>query len=292
VRLWPAFTALVAILLVACGAVNGNGAIPTPTPLSPPTGALAGWASFPADRSPRPVVLIINASSPGGFTSGDAKIAALCHKFTSGIILPKAVPFAGNVTWSTGTSGIYPSISAAAALTAMRQPGPGTSEPYCATVQALVVTGARFARSEFLTDRGTAEIDSWLFRMRGLNGEMVYPALTAESMWNADMTKGSPDRGSVVSPDGRRLTFSFYGAPATSGPCGADYRAVVAESQAAVAIALQTISHAKPGDLIACTAVAQLRSVDVPLVSVLGGRVVLEETGNVTSVCPVEKPAC
>lgn len=289
-RLTPALTALVTVLLVACGSVNGNGAIPTP--ISPPTGALAGWASFPADRSPRPVVLIINASPPGGFSSGDAKIAALCHKFTSGIILPKAVPFAGNVSWSTGANGIYPSISAAAALAAMKQPGPGTSEPYCATVRPLVVSSVRFARSGYLTDRGSAQIDSWLFRMSGLNGEMSYPALGASAMWNADMTKGSPESGSVVSPDGRTLTFSFYGAPATSGPCGADYRAVVAESQAAVAIALQTISHAKPGDLIACTAVAQLRSVDVPLVSVLGGRVVLEETGNVTSVCPSTKPAC
>ena len=291
-RLPTPLIAVVAVVLVACGAANGNGAIPTPTPISPPTDALAGWARFPADHSPRPVVLIINASSPGGFTSDNAKIAALCHKFTLGTVLPTAVPFAANVTWSTGTTGIYPSISAAAALAAMKQPGPGTSEPYCVTVQALVVTGARFARSEFLTDRGTAEIDSWLFRMRGLIGEMVYPALTAESMWNADMTKGSPDRGSVVSSDGRTLTFSFYGAPSTNGPCGADYRGVVAESLAAVAIALQVISHAKPGDLVACSVVAQLRSVEVALANALGGRVVLDETGNVTSVCPSTKPAC
>ena len=260
--------------------------------MSPPTGALAGWASFPADHTPRPVVLIVNSSPQGGFASNDAKIAALCHKFTPGIVLSKLVPFAANVSWSTGANGIYPSISAAAALAAMKQSGPGTSEPYCATVQALVVTGARFARSEFLTDRGTAEIDSWLFRMRGLNGEMVYPALTAESMWNADMTKGSPDRGSVVSSDGRTLTFSFYGAPSTNGPCGADYRGVVAESQAAVAIALQETSHAKPGELVACDLMAQLRSVDVSLANALGGRVVLDETGNVTSVCPSTKPAC
>src|SRR6266850_789862 len=110
-RLMRALAALAAALLVACGAVGGTGAMPTPTPIAPPTGALGAWASFPADHSPRPVVLISNASSPGGFSSDDAKIAALCHKFKSGIVLPTAVPFAANVTWSTGVVGIYPSIS-------------------------------------------------------------------------------------------------------------------------------------------------------------------------------------
>jgi hypothetical protein len=236
--------------------------------------------------------LIINASPSGGFSSGDAKIAALCHKFIPGIVLSKAVRVAANVSWSTGASGIYPSISAAAALAALKQPGPGTSEPYCATVQPLVVTAVRYARSEFLTDRGTAEIDSWLFRMRGLNGEMTYPALTAGSMWNADMTTSAPDRGSMLSSDGRTLTFSFNGAPSNSGPCGADYRAAVAESEAAVAIAVQTISHAQPGQPVVCDLMAVSRSVKVTLANPLGGRVVLDEDGNVTSVCPIAKPNC
>ena len=290
-RLTPALTAVAAVLLVACGSVNGSGAIPTPTPISPPTGALAAWASFPAGHTPRPVVLIVNASPQGGFTSNDGKIAAICHKFTSGIVLSQAVPFAANVSWSTGATGIYPSISAAAALAAMQQGAP-TYDPNCATVPPLLVTGVRFGRSELITDRGTAQIDSWLFRMRGMDGEMAYPALTAGSLWNADMRKSAPDRGSKVSSDGRTLTFSFYGAPSDPGPCGADYRAAVAESQSAVAIALQTISHAKPGDPVACDAVAQLRSVDVTLAGALGGRVVLDADGNVTPVCPSTKPAC
>ena len=88
------------------------------------------------------------------------------------------------------------------------------------------------------------------------------------------------------------LTFSFAGAPSSSGPCGADYRAVVAESQAAVAIAVQTISHAQPGAPVVCNLMAVSRSVTVTLASPLGGRVVLDETGNVTSVCPIAKPSC
>jgi hypothetical protein len=67
---------------------------------------------------------------------------------------------------------------------------------------------------------------------------------------------------------------------------------VVAESNAAVAVALQVTPHAQPGEPVACDAMAQLRSVDVSLASVLGGRVVLDVSGNVTSVCPSTKPAC
>jgi hypothetical protein len=288
-RLPPTLTALTAVLLVACGAANGGSAIPTP--INPPTAALSGWSTFPVDQRPRPVVLIINTSPPHGFATTEGKIAANCRKFTLAIVLSKAVPFAANVSWATGDTGIYPSISAAVAMAAMKQGAP-TSDPNCATVQPVLVTGVRFGRSELITDRGTAQIDSWLFSMRGMDGEMAYPALTAGSMWNADMTKSRPENGSTVSGDGRTLIYSFFGAPSSSGPCGADYRGVVAESEAAVAIAVQTISHAKPGDLVACIMMAQVRSVKVTLANALGSRVVLDETGNVTTVCPVAKPRC
>jgi hypothetical protein len=282
-------TALAAGLLVACGAAGGNGAIPTP--INPPTAALAGWSTFPVDQRPRPVVLIINTSPPRGYSTVEGKIAATCRKFTLAITLSKAVPFAANVSWLTGDTGIYPSISAAAAMAAMKQSAP-KSDPNCATVQPLVVTGVRFGRSELITDRGTAQIDSWLFSMKGMDGEMAYPALTPGSMWNFDMTKSTPESGSTVSGDGHTLTYSFFGAPSNSGPCGADYRGVIAESDAAVAIAVQTISHAQPGQPIACDLVAAVRSVTVTLATTLGGRVVLDDGSNAMPVCPSTKPAC
>lgn len=289
-RLAP-LAAMVAVLLVGCGAADGRGALPAASPISPPTAALAGWASFPADHDPRPVVLVINTSQPRGFSTNEGKIAANCRKFTVGIVLSKAVPFAANVRWSTGVSGIYPSISAATAMAAMTR-GVPKSDPNCASVSPLRVTGARFAPSELITDRGAAQVDSWLFSMRGMDGEMAYPALTAGSMWNFDMTKSTPENGSTVSVDGRTLAYSFFGAPSSSGPCGADYRGVVAESQAAVAIAVQTISHAPPGQPIACDQMAASRSVTVTLASPLGGRVVLDDSGNAMPVCPIAKPSC
>jgi hypothetical protein len=59
-----------------------------------------------------------------------------------------------------------------------------------------------------------------------------------------------------------------------------------------VAIALQELPHAQSGQLVACPAVAQQRTLVVPLTQALGGRVVVDATGNVIQVCPSTKPAC
>ena len=102
----------------------------------------------------------------------------------------------------------------------------------------------------------------------------------------SDLTHGSLDKGTTISADGRLLTFGFYGAPSSDGPCGAEYKASVAESQAAVAVAIQMIPNASPGDMVACPAIAQERSVSVALASPLGGRVVVDRDGNAVVVCP------
>jgi hypothetical protein len=292
-RVMPPVTVLAALALFACGpANNGSAAVPTPTPLSPPTQALLGWTTFPAGQAPRPVVLVGNNSPTAGFANNeDAKNAAICHKMTTAITPSNAVPPPANVTWSSGAKASYPSISAATALAAMMQTARGASSPFCAGVQPLVATAVRWGAYELPTDRGRAQIDSWLFTMSRMSGEIAYPALAPSAVWNADMSKASATQGSTLSADGLTLTFSFAGAVA-SGPCGSDYRGIVAESQMAVAVALQETPHSAPNANIACQAIAQIRHVDVSLASPLGGRVVLDATGNFAPVCPVAKPDC
>jgi hypothetical protein len=279
---------LATVSVIACGQANGDA--PIPTPVSPPVGALAAWAAFPAAKTPRPVVLIANLSPEGGFGTDTSKIAALCHKFTSVITLSEVAPRGANVSWSTGTKGTYPAISAAAALTAMTQPGPGSSESYCTTVKPVVFTAVRFGRYGFITDRGGAQMDSWLFTTSAFSGEMAYPAVAPPAIWNADLAHGLADSGSTLSADGLTLTFGFVGA-AQTGACGADYRAAVAESETAVAIALGETPHSTDTNIV-CDAVGYPRSVDVPLASPLGGRVVLDASGNFAPVCPAAKPEC
>jgi hypothetical protein len=239
---------------------------------------------------PRPVVLLGNSSAVG-FTYGDAKVAAYCNKFKSTVALSTQAPLQAVATWTTGTQAMYPALSAAAAFAAFTQPQAPTGLD-CATVAPLDVTGARFGLSEFLTDRGKAQISAWLFTVSGANGEIPYPALAVPSIWNADLMHGLPDTGTTVSADGRLLTYGFWGAPSSSGPCGATYAAAVAESQSAVAVAIQEIPNATSGDAVACPAVAQQRSVAVALANPLGGRVVLDNNGNAVSVCPTNAKDC
>src|SRR5204862_5635305 len=71
-----------AFLLAACGAVPGiPGQLPPP---SPPTSALAKWSDFPVNAQPRPIIWfgdIAEEIGEGQFTSNEAKIAWMCHKF-------------------------------------------------------------------------------------------------------------------------------------------------------------------------------------------------------------------
>src|ERR1700730_10059138 len=132
-----------ALTAVACGAPPMTG-IPaysppaTPSPVGPPTQALVPWDGFPADQSPRPVVLIGNSSPQDGFTSGDAKIAASCHKFQAGLVLSKTSPGQAQASWGTYVS-LYPAISGTDALAAMMKPPIGP-DPLCSSVQPLTVT--------------------------------------------------------------------------------------------------------------------------------------------------------
>jgi hypothetical protein len=272
--------AVLLVLVAACGALPGSGAPPA---VSPPTAALAAWQSFPADRVPRPIVLLARGFSPSvhGFPGG-GKIAAICNKFALGGQLPTEVPAQALATWPDGTNVTYLAISATDAYNAMSNAP--TAQTGCDSVAPLVVTGARFADSTVETDRGSAQMSSWLFTATGVDGELSYPALPSSAFWD---NKGSGSgSGATVSRDGLMLTIGFYGAPAGNGPCDANYSAVVAESTSAVAVAMQEIPGQQQSGQFICPLVAQLRTVPVTLARPLGGRVVVDASGNPMPVCP------
>jgi hypothetical protein len=53
------------------------------------------------------------------------------------------------------------------------------------------------------------------------------------------------------------------------------------------------IPHSAPDAPIACTAIAAMRSVTVVLTAPLGGRVVVDASGDVVTVCPdAARPSC
>jgi hypothetical protein len=277
-----ACVAFVLIVVGGCGAAPGSRTVPT---VSPPTGALEAWKSFPADLVPRPIVLLDELPRSPGFSTNDGKIAMMCHRFgPPAKPLPSAVPGGGTANWADGRSDTYPVISATDAYAAMSRPslnGPGAM---CNKAPLLTATEARFGMYDFATDRGKVWMSSWLFNVQG--GLVAYPAVVQSAFWADEISFGLGGGGASISEDGLTLTFGFAGAPAGTGPCDANYSGVVAESSSAVAVAVQEIPSQPQSGAVACPAIAAFRTVVVKLARPLGGRVALDASGTPGPVCP------
>lgn len=270
-------TALVLLLASGCGLGTG----PAEGAPTPPAAALAAWKDFPAGSQPRPIVLL-GIDSPGQAFTETSKVAALCHQFALTIALPSYVPAQSTISWTDGTTASYPATSAAEAFASMSQ-APGASEAMCSSSTPLPVTDARFGRAGFPTDRGTATMSAWLFTATGAKADFIYPAVPTSALWGGGVTDMWRGGGSTVSADGRTVNFGFVG-----GECDAGYRSAVAESPSAVAVAVQAIPKDGYG---ACSAVGIPRTVSVSLASPLGGRVLIDASGNVQTVCPETRQA-
>jgi hypothetical protein len=250
--------------------------------------ALTAWKNFPADRSPRPIILLEDFTPGQGFTSGDAKLAFGCGKLAASAPLPSNPLTSAAVIWPDGTSETFTPVSASDAFAAMGASRRDKS-PDCATVAPLTVTHARLGPetpATYETDRGPAQITSWLFIAPGSFRELAYPALPSSAIWGGGWSDWAGESASI-STDGLSLTFGFVGAKAGTGPCDANYRGVVAESVTAVAVAADPISKPNSGAVGACTAMGYPRQVTVFLSSPLDGRVVVDRRSAVLSVCRV-----
>jgi hypothetical protein len=272
-----------ALLLAACGAAPQADT----SPPTPPAERLAAWKDFPAGAEPRPIVWFWMDNPGLGYAENDSKVAAVCARYqlASGVQLP-ALPKTAFATWKSGVRTPYAAISAADALAGLRRPSGDQPNPECASVPPLVITAARLGDAGMVTDRGTATVSAYLFTATGATGEFSYPALDPSAYWRhgATLNMGNGGvQGARISVDGLRLTVAFIGAE-TSGDCGASYVASAAESQAAVAVAIKVIPINTSSAI--CDAVGHQRTVSVTLAAPLGGRVLLDQQGNVLAVCP------
>ena len=214
---------------------------------------------------------------PGQAYTNISKVAAVCRLLVLEVDLPATTPDRATATWPDGLSVSYPAISASDAFAALKR-APGASGSMCAATAPLQVTAVRFGTAGFETDRGTAQMSAWLFKATGAAAEFIYPAVPPSAIWGGGLTNMSTSGGSTVSADGLSLNFAFIG-----GECDAGYKAAVAESSSAVAVAVQAIPKGGSG---ACSAVGVARSLKVNLTSPLGGRVLVDASGTAAGVCP------
>src|SRR6202165_5399950 len=247
---------LVGVLALSCGGFQSS----SPPDNSPPAEALAAWTDFPADRSPRPVILLEDITPGLGFSGGNGKLAFMCGRFAATTPLPRTTPPQARAANARGKSAD------------------------CATVPPLAITQTRLGTETYETDRGQAQITSWLFTAPGAAREIAYPALAPSALWKGGWSDWSGESASI-SADGLSLTFGLTGSKAGHGPCEAKSRGLVTESATAVAVAPQQLPNPNQPAGGACTAEGYPRHVTVSLNRPLDGRVVVDRRAAVLAVC-------
>jgi hypothetical protein len=221
---------------------------------------LEAWAAFPADRDPRPVVLLdaIPAVRPSGIFPDDQKKLAFLH----GAV--EAVPG-------------FP----APVLQALRsQPDDGYDGP------PLLVTDASLTSAQYETDRGPRVLPTWEVRAQDMFHpiRVLDPALRGSGqVWEPRGRKRISGRRPtvVLGADERTLIMMFIGSPhADSG----QFPARVLEAGGAVALAFR--ERQKPRLAGWYTTQGVLREVTAVLDRPLGNRVLLDISGAPVIVTP------
>jgi hypothetical protein len=216
--------------------------------------ALEAWAPFPADRQPRPIVLLDPPTRAGSFPDGQKKLA-----FLNGAVA--AVPG-------------FPD----AVLEALRGRPRGYPGP------PLLLTAATLGSALYATDRGPQRLPSWSVSAQDVPDPLtVLDPGTAAQTWEPPGQRRERWRGTraELGPDGRTLVIRFTGSPRAY----TDYTgARVLESGNAVALIYQRSQ--KPAGRGWRTAIGETREVTALLAVLLGNRVVLDATGSPVMVTP------
>jgi hypothetical protein len=268
---------VVAVVLGGCASSNAqlSGSANRSPATDSPAEALSLWNDFPADSSPRPLVLagptIIYPAS--GFRNDDDKLAFMAGRFAVATALPS-----GSSTWQQ-----QPLITADQALADLRNGAPGTPQ----TSAALTVTAARLSTATFSTDRGRRSLPAWQFSFAGVHDPASVLAIAAANRWPKAprASDDSEDLGARIAPGGATITITFFGAAAGTGLCEAQYQADAAQSSSAVVITVRELPRASSqpassdGVAIGCAAIGYPREVTIKLSPALGGRVLIDSHG-------------
>jgi hypothetical protein len=117
--------------------------------------ALQLWSKFPADRQPRPVVLLGSRVSSGGFSTGAAKEAFLSGAIDVAVDVP---------------------VGVIEALPRRRSQFQGSP---------ITVTAANADEADSQTDRGTQRLPAWRLRITGMRTDCLVLDPAIQGWWPA-----------------------------------------------------------------------------------------------------------
>jgi hypothetical protein len=267
--------AVVVVSLLLSGCASGSAQL-TPDHAQPTAEALSLWKDFPAQSSPRPLVLTGPAiDDPAtGFPDGDDKEAYISGHFTVATTLP-----GGSPSWQQ-----QPLITADQALAQLRDSGQEMTPP---TSASLSITAVTLGTATFSTDRGQRSLPAWVFRFAGVHYPASVLAIAPTNRWpkTPPPSQDGERLTARISPGGDTVTITFFGAAAGTGPCDAQYAADIAQSSTAVAVSVRelpaaTSQPAPSGDVaMGCADVGYRRELTVRLTPALAGRVLIDSYG-------------
>jgi hypothetical protein len=197
--------------------------------------------------------------------------------------VPTSKPSPDKVRWLDGSSVDVSVMSAADTLAALIAAAADAGGK-CEECRTLEVTDAQQATGLIDTSRGPANAPIWVYSIAGSTVKVtrvsVDKSVTVDPPpWNAN---NPPDgvriERAAGSPDSKKLTVSFVGAPkGADEACGEDYTAEAVESELAVVVIVTRHPSKIPlGPNQGCALVGFVRTASVKLQAPLGDRVVLD----------------
>ncbi len=269
------FAAVVVASLLLSGCASRSTQL-TPDHPQAPAEALSLWQDFPAQASPRPLVLTGPAiDDPAtGFPNGDDKPAYISGHFTVATTLP-----GGSASWQQ-----QPLITADQALADLRDSGQEMTPP---TSASLSITAVKLGTATFSTDRGQRSLPAWVFSFAGVRYPASVLAIAPAHRWpkTPPPSQDTERLAARIAPGGDTVTITFIGAAAGTGPCEAQYAADISQSSTAVVVSVRelpaaTSQPAPSGDVaMGCADVGYRRELAVTLSPVLGSRVLIDSYG-------------
>ncbi|HUR73420.1 MAG TPA: hypothetical protein VMZ00_04045 [Sporichthya sp.] len=230
-----------------------------------PLRAMAPWKDFPVGENPRPLVVFDAVKLPPALRAAPALDTLVRGRWIAPDPLPPSPP----------ALDAYPVLSAEAALATLRRTVLGTTKDPGpdADAEPVGITEMRLTRSTFDTDRGRLTLPAWTVRFGGEEVPATVLAVRGDGLYPTPVPTDA--KGDVtLSPDGMRLTYSFFGAAPGEGNCRADYTPVFQET--ATAVAVGAIEHPNGhNNSGTCRLSSYRRSVWIQLTAPLANRVVV-----------------
>ncbi|MFF5225405.1 hypothetical protein [Dactylosporangium sp. NPDC000521] len=288
-RRWGAVGVGVVLAALVGAAGCGGGTASTPDAPGPlPSGvapeAVTRWAQFPADRTPRPLVLLDELPLSSGFSDGATQDAFRHGRYLLAIQepLPQAPAGTVAVTLPGQPAAQLPSLGAQEAFAALSGATPGTVAPRSTGV--VRITAVTYGSAMFRTDRGDASLPVWVFTVEGGGGPVLWPALAADGYVLAPAKVQAPPLGPATAR-GSTVTIRLEAPePACPGRPEHRYEPVVVESPRVVAIGLRAVvSGTAPGpanDSCGHLAILRTAEYEMRLAAPLGARLLVGADGT------------